>query len=203
MFYNWVNIDHCISPYSNEIVKFDIKVKQSGTLGVNLEKSFARDGSDNVVELYSYPVEISAHESSIALNENSSWKINSEQGYLFMLKQTEAHLYSVFSNLANGSFIVTDDYGNIINDESDFVGTGFRIFALDADGNITSESLTIILMGNINGDGRVNSRDIASIQKALSTGSEMTDIAFAASDINSDSRLNSRDIASLQKLIVS
>lgn len=55
------------------------------------------------------------------------------------------------------------------------------------------------IYGDVNEDGKVNSRDIAFIQRLVVLNGEYTDKA----DVNHDGKINSRDIAYIQKLIIS
>ncbi|MBQ2661479.1 MAG: hypothetical protein IJF80_02345 [Clostridia bacterium] len=54
-------------------------------------------------------------------------------------------------------------------------------------------------LGDVTGDGKINSRDIAALQKYTSGGSELTPEQFTAGDVNCDGKVNSRDIAAVQK----
>lgn len=59
-----------------------------------------------------------------------------------------------------------------------------------------------ILLGDVNGDGKVNSRDIAMLQREV-LNAYLTEEKKVYADMNGDAKINSRDIASLQKLITS
>ncbi len=59
------------------------------------------------------------------------------------------------------------------------------------------------LKGDVNGDGKVNSRDIAVIQKHLTGMSIIVDAkVLDAADYNEDSKINSRDIAAINKMLL-
>ena len=77
----------------------------------------------------------------------------------------------------------------------------------DADGaaEIAPESVVVkyeastVLVGDLNGDGKLNSRDIVAIMRlVLQTNPTIT----AASDINGDGKLNSRDLVALMRLVL-
>ncbi len=55
--------------------------------------------------------------------------------------------------------------------------------------------------GDVNGDGKVNSRDIAALQKHIVEIEILTGTALKAADVSGDGKVNSRDIAALQKKI--
>ncbi len=54
-------------------------------------------------------------------------------------------------------------------------------------------------LGDVTGDGKINSRDIASLQKYIAGSGTLTDDQKLSADINGDGKINSRDIASVQK----
>ena len=58
------------------------------------------------------------------------------------------------------------------------------------------------IIGDVNGDGKVNSRDVAKLQKHL-LGTELLEgEAFNRANVRSDDYINSRDVAALQKIIM-
>lgn len=59
----------------------------------------------------------------------------------------------------------------------------------------------IILLGDVNGDGKINLRDVLTYKKALS-GDSMSGVFIEwNADLNSDGKLNSRDFAMLKRMI--
>lgn len=56
--------------------------------------------------------------------------------------------------------------------------------------------------GDLNGDGRINSKDIAAMQKHITEAKLLSDEMLAYADISGDGKINSRDIALLQKKIL-
>ncbi len=63
-------------------------------------------------------------------------------------------------------------------------------------------TIKVIIKGDLTADEKVNSRDIAKLQKIIA-GSETveTEIEILNADVTGDGKINSRDIASLQKII--
>lgn len=59
-----------------------------------------------------------------------------------------------------------------------------------------------VMAGDVTLDGKVNSRDIATLQKAIVGASVLSEEQTKAADLNGDSKLNSRDISALQRMIV-
>ena len=59
--------------------------------------------------------------------------------------------------------------------------------------------VTVVIPGDLNGDGKVNNRDLGMMQKHLN-GQEVT-IDLLAADLNGDGKINNRDLGLLQKLL--
>ena len=57
-------------------------------------------------------------------------------------------------------------------------------------------------LGDVNGDGKINSRDVAALQKHILESEPLIGDALAAADVNTDGKVNSRDVAVLQKHIL-
>lgn len=84
---------------------------------------------------------------------------------------------------------------------TDVLSTGDRLI-LSVDGE-EKESLTIIVTGDVTSDGKVNSRDIASLQRHVMEVALLNGAALLAGDINGDENINSRDLASVQRIVAS
>ena len=105
----------------------------------------------------------------------------------------------MLSNLLNGDLKVVDKDGNEKQDGNNAV-TGDKIW-ITADGEVLSE-LIIVIKGDVTGDGALNSRDIAAIQKEIMEIEKLLGAYATAGDMNGDANVNSRDIAALQKKIL-
>ncbi|MBQ9833298.1 MAG: hypothetical protein IJO48_06165 [Clostridia bacterium] len=81
------------------------------------------------------------------------------------------------------------------------VATGTLVVFSDDSG--FEAKFTVVIKGDATGDGAINSRDIADMQKRILNSVDFADIYhFDASDINNDEKVNSKDIAFIQKLIL-
>lgn len=68
--------------------------------------------------------------------------------------------------------------------------------------DVTPTPGTTIEAGDVNGDGKINSKDIAALQKHITEMKVLTGTALLAADVNGDGKINSKDIAALQKKII-
>lgn len=94
------------------------------------------------------------------------------------------------------NYQILDNKGQAISDTSK-VGTGYQIKM--ENGRI----YTLAVLGDLNGDTKVNILDVARLQKIVAGTiklSDVTDIVKLASDIKEDDKLNLLDLARIQKL---
>ena len=111
-------------------------------------------------------------------------------------------LETLAKNLENGeSIVVAKANGETVTDNSALIGTGYTVSILDEKGNVV-ESAVVAVVGDINGDGSINSRDIAALQKHVTGMQLLADAFLLAADYNGVDKVNSRDIAALQKKII-
>lgn len=66
----------------------------------------------------------------------------------------------------------------------------------------TEEPTTQFEIGDINGDNKINSKDIAALQKHITEMKLIEDAMKIYADMNLDGKINSRDIAALQRKIL-
>ncbi len=71
----------------------------------------------------------------------------------------------------------------------------------DSDGNCDSCGYTekITLLGDVNGDGKVNVKDATLVQKAAASLVTLDEIAQVCADVNSDGSVNVKDATAIQK----
>lgn len=135
---------------------------------------------------------------SITLKSNSTYVIDKENSALINITE-KTKAFSIKENIVQNVSVV-DNEGNLI-DDTEIVKTGYKILLTDDVGNIIDE-LTLCIQGDINCDGQVNSRDIASLQKSILNATELSSYIKLASDITKDDKINSKDLAAIQRKII-
>ncbi len=129
-------------------------------------------------------------------------KVNEETKQLFLdvtpTGFTVAEIADVYFKIDNATVTNTSVYnynGSVKRGDSDLVCNGDTVvvWAKNADGVETSVTYNIIIMGDINGDGKANSRDTVLIKLAFMDQITLNDLAITAADVNFDGRMNSRD----------
>ena len=82
--------------------------------------------------------------------------------------------------------------GSYLENEQSIIGTGY----------IVEDIYTVTKKGDPNGDGKIDSADLLTVQKHLLKVQELTQINFNAGDSNSDSKIDSADLLVIQKYLL-
>ncbi len=86
---------------------------------------------------------------------------------------------------------VTDKEGNAL-DENKAIYTGSRVI-------INEAKYEVIVLGDVNGDGNINSTDFMQVRKAFLKLYSMNSLQGAAADVNRDNTVNSTDFMQIRK----
>lgn len=161
-------------------IKFDsLSLPDSLTCG----SSFTLRGS--IVSVNSPLTSVSAHitdsEGNIVLSKEVE-----PNTYFYMLRSSEIDSAMTFGTLMPGDYIL--HYSAEAEDGT--LGAFMHPFTVE-------EAMELI--GDINVDGTINSRDLARLQRAVS--SDISEEKIPAFDVDKNGKLDSRDIAALQRLI--
>ncbi len=108
---------------------------------------------------------------------------------------------NVNSYLLNAAFtiVMTDQNSEIISGD-ELVGNGCQISVV-ADMEYI-QTLTVILAGDISGDGIVDSLDNLMLSRHVENGTELTDVQLLAADINTDGVADAVDAGILAEMIL-
>lgn len=137
-------------------------------------------------------------ETSICLLSNSTYKL--VDGYLRGIEIGKNSVAEVKKqiNAENLKFISKDQ--EELCDE-DMIGTGSRIQLLSDNGG-TLDEIVVIQIGDYNGDGVIDNKDVSGVIRAL-VGKETADTTtLMAVDLNGDGNVNNRDAAMLSRYLV-
>lgn len=134
-----------------------------------------------------------------ALLLNSDSKLNYDSlGYLRRIKPgtTSAEVAKEFVNTE----IKFYDIDGIELTDTDYVGTGCKIQLVAGDNIIDSK--TVVVTGDMNGDGIINNKDVAMMNKYLVEKVTANECQGLAIDVNGDGYINNRDAAMLARYLV-
>ena len=106
---------------------------------------------------------------------------------------------SVTPGFISTGMIFTSVDGTVLTEES-FIGTGTIVKITDGD-KVLDEK-TFVIVGDMNGDGLVNNRDVVFISRYLVSKETPTNPQICAMDVNGDGYVNNRDAAMLSRYLV-
>lgn len=99
----------------------------------------------------------------------------------------------------NDAVVFVDITGYVLQ-EDDLVGTGTRVRIMD--GTTVIDEKTIVVTGDMNGDGKINNRDSSMIIRYL-VDKEVASLAqLTAIDVNGDGYVNNRDASMVSRYLV-
>jgi hypothetical protein len=102
-----------------------------------------------------------------------------------------AQVRAGFSEESRENSKVYSATGELLND-TDKIGTGCKI-KLEVDGNIVEEA-TVVITGDVKGDGEINSDDVLLILNMMLKGVNLEDEYLASANTKNDGDINSDDI---------
>ncbi len=95
--------------------------------------------------------------------------------------------------------VIYDKYGNVTNDTA-YIGTGMKYVVFDKWDNLI-DTETVVVYGDITGDGKVTAADHMKIKRSISDASIITGIARTAADINQDGAIKANDYIRIKHYI--
>lgn len=105
----------------------------------------------------------------------------------------------VRGEFANSDLVFERADGMVLTDD-DFVGTGTMIRLMDGEQEL--DSVTVIISGDLNGDGIISTRDASMILQAIVNKIVLTDLQIAAADVNGDGLANNKDASMISRYLV-
>lgn len=105
----------------------------------------------------------------------------------------------VRSFFANNSLKFIDINGYVL-EETDLVGTGSRVRLMN--GEVIADEKTVVVTGDMNGDGKINNRDASMVVRYLVDKEVASLSQLTAIDVNGDGYVNNRDASMISRYLV-
>jgi len=138
---------------------------------------------------------VTVQSNKLAAADNSALFLNRTNGFITNLTIGQATVADVKLQIANSKVRFLDKDGNILTDTGT-AGTGTRIQLLNNSGVVLDE-LKIVIYGDVNGDGNIDSIDAGNIvdyQNYMINWDPLTDATlYKAGDLNGDGNIDSID----------
>ena len=135
----------------------------------------------------------------LCLITGSVLSFEAQTGYLRGVKIAANTVAQVKAQFANSSLVFTSKAGTVLAD-TDLVGTGTVITLVN--GGTVLDDITVVVTGDMNGDGLINNRDASMVTRYLVGKESPVDCQIAAVDVNADGLVNNRDAAMISRYLV-
>ncbi len=130
-------------------------------------------------------------------SSTSGYTVYRAKNYLFGVKGSTT--VSMFKNVFKGQNIsVTDPAGNRLMNSA-YIPTGSVLTLMS--GSSVLDSLTVIVSGDVNGDGKVNATDTATLKAAFKKTVTLTDPFIHAADADGSAVLTSTDYIMIKRQV--
>ena len=141
----------------------------------------------------SVPMVFAQTESSDSILTSDIIEIDRENGYAsgFATGTTAETLAGAFSGSNGGEVMIVDENGDALASNA-IVGTGAQV-QLVVDGTVVDE-LTLILYGDVNGDGNLTIVDLTTIKSQILGRTDLSGAYLTAANYNQDDRINVLDL---------
>lgn len=127
-------------------------------------------------------------------DNNTSMLIEEESIYVVIDSTSQFTYKDLIDSIdtSNTEIIATSSSDEIIEDETSALGTGSKVKTND-------NEYIIVVIGDVSGDGKVNSQDLLKIVKHLKNITTLTEAQLKAADCNYDNQINSQDLLKVVK----
>ena len=133
-----------------------------------------------------------------ALKEDSTLTITAE-GNLTGILQNKNTVQEIRQQFDEADLVIKDANGKQLTD-SDLLGTGATVSVMD--GATVKASCQVVLVGDINGDGKVNGKDVSKLAQSLVGKATLTDAQKKAGEVFEDGKINGKDVSKLAQSLV-
>lgn len=132
---------------------------------------------------------IAAELPEIVANEGTTGVVDAGQGYLYGIEPGTTDIRTAFGATHEGSLRLKAGY--------DVIGTGAEIELLSSTGDVVA-TYTVVIFGDVNGDGAVTAADAVTTKVAAYGGSIDNAAQAFASDVNADSSTTAADAVTIK-----
>ncbi len=97
------------------------------------------------------------------------------------------------------NYNITNTKGNVLEKKKEILATGYKLNVLDTDKKTIKTAYTVIVKGDISGDGKVNSADLLKMRQHLLGTKKATGVFTNAADVSGDGKVNSADLLRIRQ----
>ena len=100
--------------------------------------------------------------------------------------------------IADGTYEIYGSDGETVLADTANIGTGAVVKLYDRYGEV-SDTYTVVIYGDVSGDGKINALDLLRMQKQLQKIVSLSGAYYEALDVSHDGKINALDLLKLQK----
>ena len=169
---------------------WDYVMKSDGTKGYAARETYE---SESTYKLYLVPINpidtpVQQPEEGSTFIKNDKVKIETETNEVSAVPGATGN---DFAQLLSSEVVVKNANGELMAADAK-LGTGCTI----------NDTYTVVVLGDVNGDGEVKSTDYMAIKNVIMGTKELTDIAKVAADVNNDGNIKSTDYMKIKNYIM-
>lgn len=133
----------------------------------------------------------------LELTSESTYTVGEEDGYLHQVI-AETTLTALLSHFQNPESVkVFDAKGNEITSGTAFIGTGCVVSLMDGDEAV--DSLTVVVLGDVDGNGIIGTRDYQRVRAYYSDTYELTGVALEAAKVSGRDEIGTLDYQRIRR----
>ena len=174
---------------NGDIYTFEVKTSDhNNEVGTYATHIYAQDLGGNLVSFANETIEVGDFSlEKITLISGSIYDID---GTLLKGVKVGSSVNSIISQFQNTSLKVTDASGNATNGNS-VVGTGAKINLYN--GNELIDSITIIILGDVDGNANIDATDYLRVKSAFLSGGSLNTAQKTAADVDENDLIDATD----------
>lgn len=164
---------------------WDYVMTASGTKGYAARETYE---SEKTYKLYLVPVKIDTSDESEASIKSEKVKIDTETNDVTTIPDATV---KDFADLLGQEVVVKNAKGEILNNDAKL-----------STGCVINDIYTVVVLGDVNGDGEVKSTDYMAIKNAIMGTKELSETEKMAADVNNDGNIKSTDYMKIKNYIM-
>lgn len=140
-------------------------------------------------------ITVGARRTELSFTENSGLSIKDDLYMMGLPEKTKAA--EVMNRVSNPTDVYLKNNSGVICGNSDVVGTGYDLSVIQH--NVSNKTVEAVILGDTNGDGKVQTNDYIRIKNAFYGRLELEGAFFEAADVNQDGKLGTMDYIRIKK----
>ena len=130
---------------------------------------------------------------------NTAYKIDKDNVISGITDNTSVSDFKTKLSVTKGKAVIMDSLGNEKKDG--LIATGDKVHLYDTNDKIRA-TYTVLIYGDINGDGKITSKDVYYSRRLILEVEELPAINIKASDVNKDFKVSTKDVYYIRRHIL-